>query len=134
MGSVGYGGMVSYGAPSYSEANAVGPGIKACLLYTSFHGSTVTIAKSQKIRAADITEEEIEARVRMAASDLKTVVKNGQTGVLKPNLDQIGLQYHSLPIFHDSFQIGGRHPYHRFDFLLRDIGGPYFLRFGTRDG
>ena len=55
----------------------------------AFHGSTVTIAKSQKIRAADITEEEIEAMVRMAASDLKTVVKNGQTVVLKPNLVQM---------------------------------------------
>ena len=54
----------------------------------AFHGSTVTIAKSQKARAADITEEEIEAMVRMAASDLKTVVKNGQTVVLKPNLVQ----------------------------------------------
>ena len=55
----------------------------------AFHGSTVTIAKSQKARAADITEEEIEAMVRMAASDLKTVVKNGQTVVLKPNLVQM---------------------------------------------
>ena len=55
----------------------------------AFHGSTVTIAKSQKTRAADITEEEIEAMVRMAASDLKTVVKNGQTVVLKPNLVQM---------------------------------------------
>ncbi len=55
----------------------------------AFHGSTVTIAKSQKTRAADITEEEIEAMVRTAASDLKTVVKNGQTVVLKPNLVQM---------------------------------------------
>ena len=55
----------------------------------AFHGSTVTIAKSQKTRAADITEEEIEAMVRMAASDLKTVMKNGQTVVLKPNLVQM---------------------------------------------
>ena len=55
----------------------------------AFHGSTVMIAKSQKTRAADITEEEIEAMVRMAASDLKTVVKNGQTVVLKPNLVQM---------------------------------------------
>lgn len=55
----------------------------------AFYGSTVTIAKSQKTRAADITEEEIEAMVRMAASDLKTVVKNEQTVVLKPNLVQM---------------------------------------------
>ena len=36
MGSVGYGGMVSYGAPSYSEANAVGPGIKAAVGLNDF--------------------------------------------------------------------------------------------------
>ena len=54
-----------------------------------FHGSTVTIAKSQKAKAADLTESEIEAMVRTAASDLKDIVKNGQTVVLKPNLVQM---------------------------------------------
>ncbi|MCQ4833476.1 DUF362 domain-containing protein, partial [Hungatella sp. SL.1.14] len=46
-------------------------------------------AKSQKAKAADLTESEIEAMVRTAASDLKDIVKNGQTVVLKPNLVQM---------------------------------------------
>lgn len=54
-----------------------------------FSGSTVTIAKSQEVMAADITKEEIETMVRTAAADLGTVVKNGQTVVLKPNLVQM---------------------------------------------
>lgn len=54
-----------------------------------FSGSIVTIAKSGKAKAVDITAEEIEAMVRAAAGDLNTVVKNGQTVVLKPNLVQM---------------------------------------------
>lgn len=55
----------------------------------AFSGSTVTIARSSKAQAVDITEAEIESMVRTAAADLGTVVKNGQTVVLKPNLVQM---------------------------------------------
>lgn len=54
-----------------------------------FEGSTVSIARSEKQEASQITETEIEAMVREAAWDLDTVVKNGQTVVLKPNLVQM---------------------------------------------
>lgn len=54
-----------------------------------FGGSTVAIARSGEREASRITEEEIEAMVREAAFDLETVVKNGQTVVLKPNLVQM---------------------------------------------
>lgn len=54
-----------------------------------FNGSTVTIAKSQKAFATEIDEAEIEVMVRAVAGDLDTVVKNGQTVVLKPNLVQM---------------------------------------------
>lgn len=54
-----------------------------------FDGSTVSIARSDRENAAQITELEIEAMVREAAWDLDTVVKNGQTVVLKPNLVQM---------------------------------------------
>lgn len=54
-----------------------------------FYGSTVSIARSEKAQATEITEEEIEAMVRQVAWDLNTVVKNGQTVVLKPNLVQM---------------------------------------------
>ena len=36
LGNAGYGGMVSYGAPTYAEANAVGPGIKAAVGLNDF--------------------------------------------------------------------------------------------------
>lgn len=54
-----------------------------------FDGSTVSVARSEKREASRITEAEIEAMVREAAWDLDTVVKNGQTVVLKPNLVQM---------------------------------------------
>lgn len=54
-----------------------------------FFGSTVSIIRSEKAQAFQITEEEIETMVREAAWDLNTVVKNGQTVVLKPNLVQM---------------------------------------------
>jgi len=54
-----------------------------------FEGSTVSIVQSEKEQASEITEEEIEAMVREAAWDLDTVVKNGQTVVIKPNLVQM---------------------------------------------
>lgn len=54
-----------------------------------FFGSTVSIVQSEKAQASQITEEEIESMVREAAWDLHTVVKNGQTVVLKPNLVQM---------------------------------------------
>lgn len=54
-----------------------------------FSGSTVSIARSNKARAVDITEREIEEMVRSVAGDLNTVIKNGQTVVLKPNLVQM---------------------------------------------
>lgn len=55
----------------------------------AFDGSIVTIAKSGKELATDITETEIEAMVRAAAPDLQSIIKNGQTVVLKPNLVQM---------------------------------------------
>ncbi len=54
-----------------------------------FDGSTISIVRSEKEEASQITEAEIEAMVREAAADLDTVVKNGQTVVLKPNLVQM---------------------------------------------
>ncbi len=54
-----------------------------------FFGSTVSIVQSKEAQACQITEAEIEAMVREAAWDLNTVVKNGQTVVLKPNLVQM---------------------------------------------
>lgn len=54
-----------------------------------FFGSTVSITQSERDQAYQITEAEIEAMVREAAWDLNTVVKNGQTVVLKPNLVQM---------------------------------------------
>lgn len=62
---------------------------KSVLKEAEYSGPTVAIAKSQKAKATDITEEEIEKMVRSAAYDLNTVVKNGQTVVLKPNLVQM---------------------------------------------
>ena len=55
----------------------------------AFAGSTVSVARSDRSRAEEITEEEIEDMVRFAASDLNTVVHNGQTVVIKPNLVQM---------------------------------------------
>lgn len=55
----------------------------------TFSGSTVSVVRSDKARAEDITEAEIEEMVRSAASDLGTVVQNGQTVVIKPNLVQM---------------------------------------------
>lgn len=54
-----------------------------------FHGSTVSIIQSEKEKASEITEEEIDAMVREVAADLNTVVQNGQTVVIKPNLVQM---------------------------------------------
>lgn len=62
---------------------------KSVIKEADFSGPTVTIAKSKEAQAVDITEEEIEKMVRSAASDLSTVVKNGQTVLLKPNLVQM---------------------------------------------
>ena len=56
----------------------------------TFEGSTVSIVQSENEEASRLTESEIEAMVREAAADLDTVVKNGQTVVLKPNLVQGG--------------------------------------------
>lgn len=36
IGSIGYGGFVSYGAPTYAQANAVGPGIRAAVGLNDF--------------------------------------------------------------------------------------------------
>ena len=47
-----------------------------------FHGATVSIIQSEKEKASEITEEEIEAMVREVAADLNTVVQNGQTVVI----------------------------------------------------
>ena len=55
----------------------------------AFEGSTVSIVQSENEEASRLTESEIEAMVREAAADLDTVVKNGQTVVLKPNLVQM---------------------------------------------
>lgn len=54
-----------------------------------FDGSTVSIIKSDKELATQITKEEIEDMVYSATSDLDTIIKNGQTVVLKPNLVQM---------------------------------------------
>lgn len=61
----------------------------AAVREAAFSGSTVSVIRSKKARAADITEAEIEAMVRQAAWDLGSVVKNGQTVVIKPNLVQM---------------------------------------------
>lgn len=55
----------------------------------SFDGSTVTIVKSDKALATQITREEIEAMIETVTADLGTIIKNGQTVVLKPNLVQM---------------------------------------------
>ncbi len=55
----------------------------------AFSGATVSIVRSERARAEDITEAEIEEMVRTAAADLGTVVQNGQTVVIKPNLVQM---------------------------------------------
>ncbi len=55
----------------------------------AFEGSTVSLVRSVKEEASAIDEAEIEAMVREAAADLYTVVKNGQTVVIKPNLVQM---------------------------------------------
>lgn len=54
-----------------------------------FHGSIVSIVKSDKKDVTKITQEEIEKMVDEVSSDLDTIVKNGQTIVLKPNLVQM---------------------------------------------
>ncbi|MCU6732119.1 DUF362 domain-containing protein [Diplocloster agilis] len=54
-----------------------------------FDGSTVCIVKSNKELASEITAEEIEDMVRSVTPDLDTIVRNGQTVVLKPNLVQM---------------------------------------------
>lgn len=54
-----------------------------------FDGSTVTIVKSDKELATEITEDEIAKMVRAAAPDLQSIIENGQTVVLKPNLVQM---------------------------------------------
>lgn len=71
------------GAPQESQENS------RRIEEAAFSGSTVTIAKSREAQAVDITEAEIEEMVRTAASDLVSVVKDGQTVVLKPNLVQM---------------------------------------------
>ena len=60
-----------------------------CVKEAPFDGSTVSIVRSGKEEASQITEAEIEAMVREAAGDFDTVVKNGQTVVIKPNLVQM---------------------------------------------
>lgn len=64
---------------SVAEPNADAP----------FDGSTVCIVKSNKELAFEITAEEIEEMVRSVTPDLDTIVRNGQTVVLKPNLVQM---------------------------------------------
>lgn len=60
-----------------------------CVKEAPFDGATVSIVRSGKEEASQITEAEIEAMVREAAGDFDTVVKNGQTVVIKPNLVQM---------------------------------------------
>lgn len=54
-----------------------------------FDGSTVYIAKSSKKLAEKISSEEIEEMVKEVTPDLSTIIQNGQTVVLKPNLVQM---------------------------------------------
>lgn len=54
-----------------------------------FDGSTVSIVKSNKSLATEITADEIETMVQTVTSDLDTIIQNGQTVVLKPNLVQM---------------------------------------------
>ena len=55
-------------------------------------GSTVSIVKSGEAKAEDITQAEIErmvAAVLYKTGDFKSLIKNGQTVVIKPNLVQM---------------------------------------------
>jgi len=57
-----------------------------------FDGATVSIVQSQAQNAEDISDSEVESMVREAvrlSGGLKSLVKNGQTVVLKPNLVQM---------------------------------------------
>lgn len=54
-----------------------------------FVGSVVSIVKSDKEEAVQITAEEIEEMVLAVTEDMDTVVHNGQTVVIKPNLVQM---------------------------------------------
>lgn len=75
--------------PNETSSSALETASETSISEAEFDGSTVSIVRSEKAKAEDITEEEIEAMVREAASDLSSVVQNGQTVVLKPNLVQM---------------------------------------------
>lgn len=71
------------------EAMAPDPRARLYKEDAAFDGSTVMIAKSDKDLAADITAEDIDSMVRLITPDLDSIVHNGQTVVLKPNLVQM---------------------------------------------
>lgn len=71
------------------EASAPDPRARLYKTDAAFDGSTVMITKSDQALATDITAEEIDSMVRKITPDLDSVIHNGQTVVLKPNLVQM---------------------------------------------
>ncbi|MDR1559057.1 MAG: copper amine oxidase N-terminal domain-containing protein [Clostridiales bacterium] len=67
------------------------PGIAAPASVLPSGVSTVSVVKSNKAKAEDITQEEIESLVNTALrqTNFNQIIKNGQTVVIKPNLVQM---------------------------------------------